>query len=337
MVKLVTFLHAGAQRLGALLPGSTAVCDLRAASEILHSGTASQLSHLGSMQALIEWGSAGLDHVNQVVDTATTSGADPEFTRELADVTLLAPLPTPIQYRDFMLFEGHVFNCLKTINERKIQAAPEAEQEKMREQLIAQGAMRPHPSWYKQPIYYKGNRFAFQGTGADLPWPPGSSLRDFECEMAMVIGKGGKDIPASGAREHIFGYSILNDFSARDWQMEEIPSFLGPAKGKDFDGANCMGPCIVTADEIDPQQGLRMEARVNGEVWGGGDSSTMHHTWEDAIAHVSKSETIYAGEVFGSGTVTTGCGLEQDRYLELGDVVELEIEGIGKLKNRIVG
>lgn len=137
------------------------------------------------------------------------------------------------------------------------------------------------------------------------------------------------------AREHIFGYTIFNDFSARDEQVKEMAGQLGPGKGKDFDGGNVMGPCLVTADEIDPYN-LTMIARVNGEEWGRGNSSDMGWKFEDCIVHVARSETIYPGEFFGSGTVGNGCGLEQLRFLKSGDVVELEVEGIGILRNRVL-
>lgn len=111
---------------------------------------------------------------------------------------------------------------------------------------------------------------------------------------------------------------------------------LGPAKGKDFDNANVLGPWIVTPDEIGDPHALKMEARVNGERWGGGTSASMHHRWPAILAHVSMGETLYAGEVIGSGTVGTGCGLEIGRQLQHGDVVELEIEKIGTLRTRVL-
>jgi 2-keto-4-pentenoate hydratase/2-oxohepta-3-ene-1,7-dioic acid hydratase in catechol pathway len=135
---------------------------------------------------------------------------------------------------------------------------------------------------------------------------------------------------------HIFGFTIFNDFSARDAQLAEMGGQLGPAKGKDFDGANSFGPWIVTLDEIGDPHALDMEARVNGERWGGGNSSTMHHKWPAILAHISASETLRAGEIIGSGTVGTGCGLELGRQLKAGDVVELEVEKIGVLRNRVV-
>jgi len=154
-------------------------------------------------------------------------------------------------------------------------------------------------------------------------------------EFGFFIGKGGRDIPNDQALEHIFGYSIFNDISARDTQAVEMLGGLGPAKGKDFDTGNIIGPCITTADEINPYN-LTMIARVNGEEWSRGSSSTMHWKFEDLISYVSKSETLYPGEFFGSGTVGGGCGLELERYLAQGDVIELEVEGIGILRNRII-
>ena len=150
-----------------------------------------------------------------------------------------------------------------------------------------------------------------------------------------MIGTGGVDISAEKAREHIFGFTIFNDVSARDYQTREMQGMLGPCKGKDFDTGNVLGPCIATADEIDPYD-LTMTARVNGEEWSRGNSGTIHHRFEDCIAHVSQSETLHPGEILGSGTVGNGCGLELKRFLSPGDVVELEIEGIGVLRNRIV-
>jgi 2-keto-4-pentenoate hydratase/2-oxohepta-3-ene-1,7-dioic acid hydratase in catechol pathway len=159
---------------------------------------------------------------------------------------------------------------------------------------------------------------------------------DFELELACVIGKTGKDIQPEAALNHIFGFTIFNDFSARDAQYAEMEGRLGPAKGKDFDTGNVLGPWIVTLDEIGDPHNLRMDARVNGERWGGGTSRSMHHSFNAILAHISRSETIRAGEVIGSGTVGTGCGNEVGRKLSPGDVVELEIEKIGVLRNRIV-
>ena len=152
----------------------------------------------------------------------------------------------------------------------------------------------------------------------------------------MFLGKGGKNFSRSDAHEAIFGYCIFNDFSARDAQIREMQGQLGPAKGKDFDTGNAMGPWLVTADEIPDPYNLVMIARINGEEWSRGNSREMHHQFEDILLHASKDETLYAGEFFGSGTVGGGCGLELGRFLQAGDVIELEVEGLGTLANTLV-
>jgi 2-keto-4-pentenoate hydratase/2-oxohepta-3-ene-1,7-dioic acid hydratase in catechol pathway len=159
---------------------------------------------------------------------------------------------------------------------------------------------------------------------------------DYELEIAAVIGRKGRDIAQSDANNYIFGYTIFNDFSARDAQAREMSGPLGPAKGKDFDGANILGPCIVTPDEIGDLYNLTMIARVNGEEWSRGNTGTIHWRFDQIIAFLSDSETLYPGEVLGSGTVGNGCGLESLRFLKHGDEVELEIENIGVIRNRVL-
>jgi 2-keto-4-pentenoate hydratase/2-oxohepta-3-ene-1,7-dioic acid hydratase in catechol pathway len=154
--------------------------------------------------------------------------------------------------------------------------------------------------------------------------------------LACVIGPGGVDIAPEEAASHVFGYTIFNDISARDAQATEMEGQLGPAKGKDFDTGNVLGPWLVTADEVGDPYDLTMVARVNGEEWSRGHSGTMHHRFEDIIAFVSRSETLHPGEILGSGTVGGGCGLEVGRFLNSGDVIELEVERIGVLRNRII-
>jgi 2-keto-4-pentenoate hydratase/2-oxohepta-3-ene-1,7-dioic acid hydratase in catechol pathway len=187
----------------------------------------------------------------------------------------------------------------------------------------------------RQPIYYKCNRFAVIGADDDVVWPSFTNALDFELEFGCYIGKRAKDVSREDAGGYIFGYTIFNDISARDMQAMEMPGMLGPAKSKDFDTANVMGPCLVTADEIGDPYNLTMIARVNGEEWGRGSSNTMRWQFEDLIEHISRSETLHPGEFLGSGTVGNGCGLEQMRYLKPGDVVELEVERIGILRTRI--
>lgn len=233
------------------------------------------------------------------------------------EITYRPPL-LPVQYRDCLVFETHLKNSF-------------AQAEKMTGRPFA-----IPPVWYDQPIYYKGNRMSFIGHGQDVIWPSYAQFLDVELELAIIIGKKGKDIPAAEAPGHIFGYSILNDVSARDAQMVEMPGQLGPAKGKDFDTGNILGPWITTADDVPHPAALDMGVSVNGEHWGGGNSAQMHHDFGTIIAHISASETLYPGEVIGSGTVGTGCGLEIGKQLRPGDRFDLTIEKIGTLSNRIV-
>lgn len=272
-----------------------------------------------SMQSLIDAGPSALDRARKLVEQA-------EATLDPATVRLLAPLPCPMQMRDFLVFEEHM--RMAGWNGARL-----------RERLGALPApkepMPIPPIWYEQPIYYKCNRFAVSGPGTVVDWPTNSSIIDYELELACVIGKRGRDIPATAAHEHIFGYTIFNDLTARDLQFREMQAPLGPAKGKDFDKANVLGPAIVTADELPDISMLGMRAFVNGELWSEGSAGTMAFSFEQIIEYVSRSETIHPGEIFGSGTVGKGCGLELGRFLCDGDVVALEIDGIGRLEATI--
>jgi len=318
-MKLATFIHGGAPRIGAVDVASNTVTDLLAAEH--------HPAFLG-MQQLIEGGERPLLLARQIAD-ARPAGA----TLPLADVTLLAPVPVPIQIRDFLVSE----QLFRQGRERSLwlrcQQLEDPEGEFKR--ALEQGACTPPAVWYEQPIYYKANRFNVVGTGADVEIPEGATMFDYELEMGMFIGNAGRDIAREDARSHIFGYTVFNDLTARDFMIKEVAAGLGPAKGKDFDTGNAIGPWIVTADEIPDPYRLAMSVRVNGETRATGSLSDMHHKFEDMIAHVSRSETIHAGEFFGSGTIGNGSGHEHGLYLEPGDVVELEIEGIGTLGNRI--
>lgn len=244
---------------------------------------------------------------------------------------LRAPLPEPPQVRDCMASHKHIRQGAFTLARR---AAATAGDPTRADRFIATYEI---PKIHRtQPVYYKANRFSVADPGEDIPWPAYSQRMDFELELAAVIGQPGKDIPRDAALAHVFGLMIFNDFSARDAQAFEMTGGLGPAKGKDFDKANAFGPCLVTLDEIGDPQALRMIARVNGEVWADSNSSDFHWTFADIIAHISQGETLRAGEVIGAGTVGDGCGLEHDCDLQPGDVVELEVEKIGILTNRVV-
>jgi 2-keto-4-pentenoate hydratase/2-oxohepta-3-ene-1,7-dioic acid hydratase in catechol pathway len=318
-MKLVTFTHEGlvAPHVGTLADSGEEVLDLTAA--------AGEDPALSSMRALIE---AGPDALARARDLAADAPR-----RALSGVRVLAPVPRPAQMRDALCFEEHLKNAIARGVEVELAGAEDPEAK--RAELIAQGRATIPEVWYRQPIYYKANRFAVTGPDTDVTWPSYAQYLDYELEFGCWIGKQGRDIAPEDAREHIFGYCIFNDFSARDAQFAEMAGRLGPAKGKDFDGANAMGPWLVTADEIEPYE-LTMVARVNGEEWSRGTSGSMHWRFEQVIAHISQSETLYPGEFVGSGTVGTGCGLELGRRLSPGDEVELEVEGLGVLRNRLV-
>jgi len=319
-MRLVTFeQEAKKPRLGALLPDG-GLLDLRDA--------AGALPELGSMLSLIEAGPTAWEFAAGIVRDASAASV-----RDAAACRLLAPLPVPPQIRDFMCFEKHVIQAFGAAFRMKATRAANPEEKSA---LIAQAeAFRPPPVWYERPLYYKANRFSISGPGDTIRWPGYSRLMDYECELACVIGRTGADIRREHALDHVFGYTIFNDFSARDAQGAEMPGGLGPAKGKDFDGANAFGPCIVTADEIPDPYGLPMIVRVNGEERSRGNSRDMHWKFEDLIVYVSQGETLRPGEILGSGTVGDGCGLESLRFLDDGDRVELEIPPIGVLENRV--
>jgi 2-keto-4-pentenoate hydratase/2-oxohepta-3-ene-1,7-dioic acid hydratase in catechol pathway len=305
-MKLTTFLTAnGSEHIGAVLPDESRVVDF----------TASDPSPaFRDMLSLIDGGPAALAKARTLKQS-----------HALSSVKLLAPLPRPRRLRDCLAFEKHV------------------RQSRANRYLFGQGKQRVDPAtieipraWYSKPVYYKGNTFSIVGPEAEVHWPAYSQVIDYELEIALVTGKAGKNLPKGASRDHVFGYMIFNDFSARDAQYIEMQTGLGPAKGKDFDTGNVLGPWIVTRDEIGDPHNLNMEVRVNGERWGGGNSSKMHHKFPAILAFISQSETLHAGEVIGSGTVGTGSSNEIGRQIKSGDVVELEIEKIGILRNRVL-
>jgi 2-keto-4-pentenoate hydratase/2-oxohepta-3-ene-1,7-dioic acid hydratase in catechol pathway len=206
--------------------------------------------------------------------------------------------------------------------------------EKHMKSLEAKTGKRIPDLWYERAIYFKGNPATVVGPEDAIVWPSYAEKLDYELEFGIYVGKEGKDIPVDEAHHYIGGYTIFNDVSARDVLLAEFPAQLGPAKGKDFDTGNVMGPCLVTPDELDVEH-LRMAARVNGETWSEGDTSDMFWTFSQIIAHISAAETLYPGDFIGSGTVGGGCGVELDRWVQPGDVIELEIEGIGVLRNPV--
>lgn len=324
-MKLATF-HppGGAERIGAVIDGDSRIVALQAAHEARYGKRSPALA---SMQALIEAGDSGLDLAQSMVAIGGVS-------LPISDVRLLAPVPVPVQIRDCLCFELHLKQAYRRA--REVRAAKSPDPAAALREMEEKNILAVPQVFYQRPIYYKANRFSVIGTDTDVVWPPYSQLRDFELEFGFFTKGRAADIAKPDAAKHIFGYTIFNDFSARDEQVLEMSGQLGPAKGKDFDTGNAMGPWIVTADELTAPYNLTMIARVNGEEWGRGNSSNMHWRFDDLLSFISRSETIHPGEFFGSGTVGNGCGLEQMRFLKPGDVVELEVERIGVLRNRVL-
>lgn len=271
------------------------------------------------MIALLENGRFGREAIGEATshlgdrinDEGLTCPSGERIVHALDDVRLLSPLPRPPSIRDALCFEDHLKNTMASEQVLKL--------------------------FYETPaLYYKGNPASVIGTETDVIWPPYTELMDYELEFAAVIGREGKDIPVDEAWEYIAGYTVFNDVSARDIQIREMGSLLGPMKGKDMDGGNILGPYLVTADEFDPKEDHVMTAKVNGDEWSRGLTSSMYHDFADVISYISKSETLYPGDVIGSGTVGTGCGIELGKFPKPGDVIELTVEGIGTLKNHFM-
>lgn len=235
------------------------------------------------------------------------------------EVAFHAPIQ-PSTLRDFYAFETHV----KTANRNRGQDVPE--------------------NWYKFPVFYFSNPNNNFGHEDVIPCPSYTQALDYELEIAIVIGKPGKDIQPEDAPNHIFGYTIFNDWSARDLQVQEMRVHFGPVKSKDF--ACSFGPVIVTPDELSDRRterpgvyDLQMIARVNGVEMSRGNFNDIYWSFGDMIARASQSVMLSPGDVIGSGTVGTGCLYEltknQGPWLNHGDVVELEIERIGVLRNTV--
>lgn len=227
----------------------------------------------------------------------------------IKNIKIKAPLTNPPSLRDFFAFEEHA----KAGARRRNETLPN--------------------EWYEIPAYYKGNHREIYGPGDEIPWPSYTRKLDFECEIACVIGKKGKNIHQNDASGYIFGYMIFNDFSARDIQKKEMTLRMGPTKGKDF--ANAFGPYIVTSDEVNPKVDFSMKIKVNGEFWSEGHFKDQYWGFPLMVSYVSQEETIYPGDILGSGTFYKGCGLDLDRWLKPQDTIELEVPALGILRNKI--
>ena len=291
-----------------LLNGESEGMGLDAAANIV----AAVMDELGDGADGLEW-----DDADALDSMLSIGGETILYTPD--NVRLLAPIPRPPSVRDFYAFEQHV----KTAYDNVARPVP--------------------PTWYELPVFYFGNPSTIYGPDEEVPMPRTGQL-DYELEIAAVIGRPGRDIAAEDADYYIAGYTIMNDWSARDLQAREMKVGLGPAKGKDF--ATSLGPALVTVEEFEDtaigggRYNLAMTVRVNGEERGRGSFADIYYPFGELIAQASRDVTLYPGDVIGSGTVGTGCLLEttagKGPWLERGDVVELEIERLGILRNTIV-
>jgi 2-keto-4-pentenoate hydratase/2-oxohepta-3-ene-1,7-dioic acid hydratase in catechol pathway len=239
--------------------------------------------------------------------------------RDVDALSLLPPVAHPPSFRDAFAFEAHVRNA----RARRGLAVP--------------------PEWYEGPVYYYSNPAVLVGHRQPVRKPAWTEAFDFELELGWVIGSKVRDLRPEEWRTAVAGFTILNDWSARDVQRREMAVGLGPAKGKDF--ATSLGPALVTLDEFEGAWhgdgvALAMEASVNGRILSRGNSRDMHYSVGDVIAHASRDVYLFPGDVFGSGTVGTGCllelGTDVHRWLQPGDEVTLGIERLGALTNPIV-
>lgn len=270
-----------------------------------------------TMLAFIQGGSLALEAAQTAIDYIDSIPAEQTRSNEHGPVAL--PLDRvkqkvpvqPVSIRDTLNCEVHFRNSLRAVGLTEVPAL-----------------------FYERPYYYRTSHTAIAGPEDPVPWPSYGEQLDFELEFAAIIGKAGINIPVEQAHEHIMGYTIFNDISVRDYQRLDMSTTMGPSKCKNFTNGNILGPCIITGDELDPAN-LRLQARVNGEVWSDSRSTDMHYSFAELIAFISKEEMLHPGEVICSGTMAFGCGLELNRFLTPGDVVELEVEGIGVLRNQV--
>jgi 2-keto-4-pentenoate hydratase/2-oxohepta-3-ene-1,7-dioic acid hydratase in catechol pathway len=310
-MRLVTFEAKGVERLGALL--GKRIVDLSAASALMRKGAPALPADMG---AFLDAGESAMEEARRVLEylneASRKNGDDlsgpkgEKISYKEEEARLRAPVPRPGAIRDFFAFEDHALQGAKRRNEPL------------------------NPAWYDQPVYYKGNHREIYGPGDTVPWPSFTRKLDFELEIACVVGKKGRDLSPEEAASHIAGYMIFNDWSARDIQKNEMLCRMGPAKAKDF--ANGFGPYLLTADELPNPDDLKMSVSVNGEKWSEGNSSGRYWKFPLMLSHISQNETVYPGDILGSGTYYRGCGLDLDRWIKPGDSLEFEVEKLGTLR-----
>jgi fumarylacetoacetate (FAA) hydrolase len=322
-MKLVTFLSQERQERVGILSHSQ-VIDAQAALQAI--GDGSLASHASDMLSVIQEQKTMLPAFHKITQAHQAGKLPAQTVQPENQAYLLSPIPRPLSMRDGYAFRQHVEAA------RRNRGVPMIEE------------------FDHFPVFYFTNHLAVTGPG-DLPVQKlAQDKLDFELEVAIVIGKEGRNIPAARADEHIFGFMIMNDWSARHLQMEEMKLNLGPAKGKDF--ATSLGPWLVTRDELEAhavagakgsRHDLKMRAFVNGKQLSFGNLKDMSWTFAQIIERASYGVTLHPGEVIGSGTVGTGCLLElngskitDNLWLKPGDKVAMEVDGLGRLENSIL-
>lgn len=278
---------------------------------IIDGETVRGLASRTSLEQILAGG--GLDEAGQ------NAHRSPDEIRRLSDVTLLAPLRRPPSIRDGLGFLDHLRGCYRALG---------------RDETL-------HPAWYETPAFYFANTDSVVGPYEDVPIAAGSSMFDFELEVGAVIGKGGRDLHPDRAEEHIIGYTLYNDWTARDHQLRDMAQGIGMSKSKD--SALTLGPALVTVDEleqyrVDGRLALGLTASVNGEELAHGRLDQMDWTFGEMLAYLSRGTDLTPGAVIGSGTVPGGCLLEHvdtnltsfSGWLKPGDVVSLGGEGLGE-------
>jgi 2-keto-4-pentenoate hydratase/2-oxohepta-3-ene-1,7-dioic acid hydratase in catechol pathway len=317
-MRLVTFRPTGGTPTFGVLDGDTVVEPgpvLQADQRLRGGATAgSRAPEVATeMVAFFSSGATGMELAGRALEVARdrrdrgdalTDSAGAGVVHPVGDVRLLAPVPRPRRIRDYLTYTEH-----------------------------AAGSGLAVPAAFEaMPICYKCNVETVIGPDEPLLWPSYTDQLDFELELGFFSSGGGRDLTPQEAQQRIAGVTIFNDVSARDVQFFEMSLTIGPSKGKDF--CTAMGPCVLTMDEVD-EWSIQMSARVNGEVWASGTTEHRQFSFAEVLAWASLDEEVYPGEFFGLGTVGGGCGLELDRWIQPGDVVELEASGVGVLRNQV--
>jgi 2-keto-4-pentenoate hydratase/2-oxohepta-3-ene-1,7-dioic acid hydratase in catechol pathway len=317
-MRFCTFSTAGVSRHVGVAMGPDRLLDVTA----MHAADV----RFSSLLSIIENQAASLPAIQRSLD-GIANQVVLGHVHELHAVKLEIPFHPP-QIRCFSVYERHLKNAFDQILKRKKNPISA---------FFMRALFKIPQSFYDAPAYYKGVRLNLSGPGDAVQRPSPGLMLDYEAELGVIIGSGGKDIPEDGAMKHVFGYVIFNDFSERTQLMKEMgarPS-AGPAKGKDFDGSNSLGAWIVTADEIANPNRLEVRVSVNGELRGKGSTAWMTHRIERIINYASWNETLQPGELLATGCVPNCAGIEQWRFLGDGDRVEVRIEGLGSLTNTI--